>query len=95
MSYDPEGKAPAQSSTKRHLRSVASGRDLEAIVTLLELAALTLTPSLGATFTRSELFREAREIGGDEIELEESDLKNVLGKAGFLKNVGDGKFCLK
>ena len=75
-------------------RPAANGRDLEAIVALLELAALTLTPSLGATFTQEELLREVREIGGDEIEIQDSDIKNVLGKAGFLRKEG-GRFSLK
>lgn len=94
MSYDSEGKAPAEAPTRRPRRPAANGRDLEAIVALLELAALTLTPSLGATFTQEELLREVREIGGDEIEIQDSDIKNVLGKAGFLRKEG-GRFSLK
>ncbi|TAJ87896.1 MAG: hypothetical protein EPO10_08565 [Reyranella sp.] len=73
-----------QSTTNK----VSSGRDLEAIITLLEVAALSLTTEEGATFSREHLIREAREIGGPEIDLRDEDIDIVLQKQGFLARVG-------
>ena len=69
-------------------------RDLEAIVTLLQLAAIELTPEAGTSFSVAELLDRAREIGGEELGIAEADIKIVLGKAGFLKKVG-AKLVLK
>jgi hypothetical protein len=69
--------------------------DLEAIVTLLELAAIYLTPDPDSSFTQRELIDKARELGGDEIIPDEVDLKIVLGKAGFLKKLSAGRFRMK
>ena len=63
-------------------------QDLEAIVTLLEVAALSLTTEPEATFTIEDLVDEARDLGGEEVPIQERDLKIVLGKATFLKKVG-------
>lgn len=63
-------------------------KDLESIVLILELAAIRLTDDPEATFTTAELLAVARELGGDLL-IEESDIKIVLGKAGFLKKVGN------
>lgn len=52
--------------------------DLEAIVLLLELGAIELTPHDGATFTYEQLLAEARRYGGDEITLDECDVRIVL-----------------
>jgi len=71
-----------------------AGRDLEAIVTLLEVAALSLTHEPGATFTRERLIEEARDIGGDEIDLREEDIDIVLKKQSFLKRVGR-QLCMR
>jgi hypothetical protein len=69
-------------------------KDLEAIITLLEVAALTLTTENGDTFALEELINEARELGGHKIDIDERDVKIVLGKQGFLVKVG-GKYRLK
>ena len=69
-------------------------RDLEAIVTLLELAAICLTTGPNVTFTKAQLLAEARRLAGEDIELDESDVNIVLGKAGFLKKIG-GKLRMK
>lgn len=61
------------------------GTDLEAIVTLLELAAISLTKSPNVRFSADELYEEACQIGGDEIELDKRDVDIVLDKASFLK----------
>jgi hypothetical protein len=63
-------------------------KDLEAIVTLLEVAALSLTTEPGETFSFEALVREARSIGGDEIELDDGDVKIVMEKARFVERVG-------
>jgi hypothetical protein len=64
-------------------------KDLEAIVTLLEVAALSLTTELGSTFSIGRLIREARDLAGDEIDLDERDAKTVLEKASFLEREGN------
>ena len=87
MSYDFEGasdrKAPKVSTAK------PQANDLEAIVMLLELAAIYLTPEPGTQFTYAQLLAQARELGGNEIGIDEKDVQIVLGKAGFLKKSGD------
>lgn len=74
--------------------SPAPPRDLEAIVSLLELAALSLTDKPGAQFTEEQLIEEAQSIAGDEFKVVIGDAKLVIGKSGFLKKVGK-KFTLK
>jgi hypothetical protein len=86
MSYDFETALDKSPPMPQIVRS--DKRDLEAIVTLLELAAIYLTHTPDSDFTVEDLFAEARRIGGDELLLEESDVRIVLGKAGFLKKVG-------
>lgn len=70
------------------------GTDLEAIVTLLELGAIELTPHDGATFTYEQLLAEARRYGGDEIVLDERDVKIVLPFMKFIKKRPGGLFQL-
>jgi len=98
MAYEPAQHHPAPRSSKAPMAPVippAYGRDLEAIVSLLELAAIQLTTGPGVAFTRQQLLDAAREFGGDEIELEAADVDIVIGKSGFLKKVAGGQFCLK
>jgi hypothetical protein len=73
----------------------AQPKDLEAIVMLLELAAIYLTTSPGASFTEQQLLAQAQAIGGDEIKLDPADIKIVLGKSGFLKKTPDGRYAFK
>lgn len=73
---------------------VPQPRDLEAIVTLLQLAAIELTPAPGTKFTAKQLLERVRELGGDEVKVDDADIKIVLGKAGFLKKSGN-EFSLK
>ena len=80
---------------RRTQRVPAESRDLEAIVTTLEVAAIFLTPTPGATFTRQRLLEEAQKLNGDEVKLREEDLKIVLKKHGFVKSVGGGKLCIR
>jgi hypothetical protein len=65
-----------------------ANNDLEAIVTLLEVAALSLTDRPGATFTLDQLVAEARSIGGEGIDIEERDIHIVLEKQSFLEKAG-------
>jgi hypothetical protein len=92
MSYDVDVSQVQYSYEKGHrapeTNRVASSRDLETIITLLEIAALSLTTEEGATFTRDRLIAEAREIGGPEIDLRDEDVDIVLKKQGFLTKVG-------
>jgi hypothetical protein len=71
------------------LRNVPkSPKDLGVIVTLLELAALSLTTEPGTKFTLDKLIREARAYAGDVIKLDERDIRIVLKKRSFLEKVG-------
>ena len=66
----------------------ADARDLETIITVLEVAALSLTTHPGATFTRDILMREARRIAGEDLDLQEEDINIVLQKQSFLRRSG-------
>lgn len=69
-------------------------RDLETIVTVLEVAALSLTTHSGATFSRDKLISEARRMAGDDLDLQEEDVDIVLQKQSFLKRVGK-ELCMR
>ena len=71
----------------------AQADDLEAIVVLLELAAINLTPQPGTEFTFAQLMEEARDLGGEDA-IDEKDVKIVLEKASFIKKQGK-HFILK
>jgi hypothetical protein len=98
MSYDLEiGKEQLSydAGSRTLQRSpAASPKDLGVIVTLLEVAAFSLTTEPGAQFTFDQLVSDAREVGGQKFELDEKDLKIVLTKASFLKKVGK-EYCLR
>jgi hypothetical protein len=71
------------------------GTDLEAIVLLLELGAIELTPCAGTRFTFEQLLIEARRYGGDEITLDERDVKIVMPfMRKILKKLPGGFLCL-
>ena len=70
-------------------------KDLEALVTLLEVAALSLTTSQDTTFTYEELFNEAREYAGDQFDLDKKDVNIILEKASFIKKLSQHEFCLR
>lgn len=69
--------------------------DLEAIVTLLELGALMLTQEPGETFTAAELMREAQDIAGPDLVLDERDVQSVLEHIGFLVRCPGGRYRLR
>jgi hypothetical protein len=88
--FDVAGDRYVLESGHRHrVRNMPDqSRDLETIITLLEVAALSLTSVPGATFTHERLIAEAKRIGGPEVDLREDDIKIVLQKQSFLKKVG-------
>jgi hypothetical protein len=65
-----------------------SPHDLEALVTLLEVAALLLTPAPEAAFTYEELLKKVHNLCGDEMKVDERDVRIVLGNASFLRKTG-------
>lgn len=69
-------------------------RDLETIVTLMQLAALELTPDKGAEFTEAQLMASMRDFAGDDCALDAADVRIVLAHASFLKKK-DGRYTLK
>lgn len=60
--------------------------DLETIVVLLEVSAINLTREPDSLFSAEELIHEARSVGGHE--LNEPDVRIVLGHVRFLERVG-------
>lgn len=86
MSYDLEvapeclpKKAPV------HKQRRVRGTDLEAITTLVELAAISLSHKPDDTFSEMEIYDAACNIGGKDISLDKVDVNLVLDKAAFLK----------
>jgi len=71
------------------------GTDLEAIVLLLELGAIHLTPDPSARFTFEQLLATVRDIGGDEIVLDERDVRIVMPFMDkMIKKLPGGLLCL-
>jgi hypothetical protein len=99
MSYDADienEQLSYQGSTRvLHKKSDVSPKDLGVIVTLLEVAALSLTPKPGAKFTFEQLIHEARDIGGENLYLDEKDVKTVLKKARFVRKAGKQHYLLR
>ena len=92
MAYDVAGAELAYDKGRPVLQKNAptSPKDLGAIATLLEIAALSLTTEPGKVFTIDDLIRVAQEIGGDDAKFDKNDVKIVLHKAGFVKKVAGG-----
>jgi hypothetical protein len=86
MSYDfdglPDRSAPMVTTPIPH------PSDLESIVTLLEIAAITLTTKPGDTFTRGQLLAQARVVGGSDACIEDRDVAIVLPGMRCLVKVG-------
>jgi hypothetical protein len=82
MSYDFDSASdrdpPRVSTPPMH------STDLEAIVTLLDLAAIYLTPSPNTLFSFEALLAQAREISGPDLVLAERDVRIVLP---FMKTI--------
>ena len=98
MAYDvdlaQERYAIEEGRRRRVDNTPAQARDLETIVTVLEVAALSLTTEPGATFTREHLIEEAHKVSGEKVDLQDEDIKIVLSKQGFLKRVGK-ELCMR
>lgn len=91
MSYDIDPNHPGS------LRSFppADPRDLEALVALLEVAAIFLTERPESSFTAEQLIAEARKIAGEEFGFDAADMKIVLDGMTTVIRTGDGKFRLR
>jgi hypothetical protein len=74
---------------------VANPKDLETIVVMLQLAAIFLTPSAGTIFTIQQLLDQVRELGGDDLVIEEKDIMIVLPGCSFLRKEKNGSFSMK
>lgn len=72
----------------------ADPRDLEALVTSLELAAIILTTESGKVLTKDALFEEAAALAGPECPIAEQDLNIILPFTKFLKKVPGGGYVL-
>ena len=98
MSYDIAKSVYVSEGDRRQRvkkKNAVNGRDLEAIVTTLEVAALSLSPENDSTFTREQLIAEAHSMCGEEIALQDVDIKIVLNKHSFLRSAGEGKLCIR
>ncbi len=67
-------------------------RDLEVIVSLLEMAAISLSTIEKPEFTKLELFSEAREYAGKELALIDGDMDIVLRHSKFLKKTRNNSY---
>ena len=98
MAYDvdvaQERYAIEEGRRRRVDSTPAQASDLETIVTVLEVAALSLTSEPGATFSREHLIEEAHKLSGEKVDLQDEDIKIVLSKQGFLKRVGK-ELCMR
>ena len=89
MSYDVDPSAPVVPVASSPVQT-ADSRDLETLVILLEMAALSLWTLESDTFTREALVNRAREYAGPGLVLRDIDLDLVIDSAGFLKKVRGG-----
>jgi hypothetical protein len=93
MAYDVDVGQQQLSYESGHrtlLRNTSrSPKDLGVIITLLEVAALSLTTEAGATFSLDQLIGEARKFAREGVELDERDIKIVLKKRTFLEKIGN------
>jgi len=64
-------------------------RDLEGIVSVLEIAAIYLTEDPESTFTEAELLAKAHEISGADFPFQDVDARIVLRHASFLSRSGE------
>ncbi len=92
MSYDAEG---SDGGPIPYVGEPADPKDLETIVQLLELAAISLTGMNDQTFSFDALFAEAQEFGGKDVVLNRIDAHLVARFAAFLKKEPGGRYSLK
>lgn len=72
----------------------AHPKDLQALATLLEVAALSLTTSEKSNFTLEQLLEETRKFGGEDFAFEEEDLKVVLSESRFIRMDSGDRYYL-
>lgn len=96
MVWDSEDDPPGlKNSPPVHSKPAVNSRDLEAIVSLLEIGALSLTPVAGREFTREELIAEAQKIAGPDFDLHEVDCDIVLTGMGYMLRKKSGKYSVR
>lgn len=74
--------------------SRAHPKDLEAIVSALECAAVLLSPENGSTFGEARLIELAVELGGPECPFDRRDLEIVLPRLASIGKAGRGLYRL-
>lgn len=62
---------------------------------MLELAAIILTATPESSFTIDELLDKVRALADDDMEVDENDVRIVLGNAGFLKKLPGKRLQMK
>lgn len=97
MAYDvtSESSEFSYSGPRQHRNTPTPKRDLEVLVTLLEIAALSLTDNPDSQFTKDELFKEVRGLAGGEYLVQSVDLETVIKGCSFLHKTGNGKMALR
>lgn len=70
-------------------------KDLEAIVNLLVIAGIHLTPEPDAQFTFDQLMDEVLELGGGECRVDPADARIVLDNMVTFKRLPGGLLCLR
>ena len=69
--------------------------DLEAIVLLLELAAMALSDKSTTSFTTAQLYKEACTIAGNDATIDVEDVQIIVDNATFLKRERKNVFTLR
>jgi hypothetical protein len=92
MVYDFEFAIDRSAPKFDHVQEPVPAHDLEAILTVLEVAALCLTSEGNATFTLQQLIAEAQHIGGTDIILDEKDVILILCQLEYLQKTEEGLF---
>lgn len=71
-------------------------KDLETIVTLLQVATIFLTPMADTTFTLQQLLGQVHQLCGNEFTMDDKDILIVLPFCGFfLKKLSGNTFSMK
>lgn len=94
MPYDFEG---LQDRSPPKINSVVPDpdpRDLEAIVTIILVAAIELTPNEGSEFTFDELMVQIHQYSGSEPAFREIDVSIVLNSSKLLRKRPGKKYQL-
>jgi hypothetical protein len=92
MSYDFDDVADHSAPIMTNYKP--QPHDLETIVVLLQLAAISLTPTPGTLFSYQELLIQARQLAGDFV-LEDTDAKIVFQGLSCFKKEKKKLFSLK